>query len=154
VNLRKFSTSLFVLLISMTGFACSTDSVEENSSSFCRALEILANPNSSLGNLDFDNPKSVNQTVADLIELGEIAPASIADDTQSVASLYEDILLKLVSVSPNQRTNELRKFQNELDNVTTAARALESYGEIECGLVFTSPFEPSTVPTPSEIQDE
>ena len=154
MNLRTFSTSLFVFLIAITSFTCSSDSVEENSSSFCKALEILANPNSSLGNLDFDNPISVNKTVADLLELGEIAPSSISDDAQSVASLYEDILLKLVSVSPNQRTNELRKFQDELDGVTTAARALESYGEIECALIFTSPFEPTTTPTPSEIQDQ
>ena len=113
----------------------------------------MADPNSTLGNLTFDDPKSVNQTVADLIELAKMAPPSISEDTQAVVSLYEDILLKLVSVSPSQRTNELRKFQAELDEVTTAARALESYGETGCGLIFTSPFEPPSTPMPPEIQN-
>ena len=74
----------------------------------------------------------------------------------SSVSLYEDILSKLVSVSPAQRTAELRKFQEELDGVTTAARALELYGETECGLVFLSPFEKRSGPIPeeSEVSDK
>tara|TARA_B100000953_G_scaffold237661_2_gene199153 strand:+ start:283 stop:744 length:462 start_codon:yes stop_codon:yes gene_type:complete len=153
VNLKIVSTSLFLPLLVVIGFSCSSDSSEENSSNFCQALQILADPNSTLGNLNFDNPTSVNQTAADLLELAAKAPASISSDAQAVASLYEDILLKLVSVSPNQRTTELRKFQDELDEVTTAARALERYGEIECGLVFTSPFEPTATPVQPEIEN-
>ncbi|MEC8974809.1 MAG: hypothetical protein VX725_03505 [Actinomycetota bacterium] len=153
MNLRTISVSFFLSLLVVLGASCSSDLTGESSSDFCKSLQSLADPNSTLGNLTFDDPKSVNQTIADLIELAEKAPPSISKDAQAVASLYEDILLELVSVSPNQRTNELRKFQAELDEVTTGARALELYGETECGLVFTSPFEPTPTPVSSKIEN-
>ena len=54
------------------------------------------------------------------------------------------------------QTHYLLKFQEELDGVTTAARALELYGETECGLVFLSPFEKRSAPIPdeSEVSDK
>ena len=147
---------LISALVFFPAASCSEDPAEGVSSNFCKKLGILASPDSPLTNLTFDNPQLVSQTTADLIELASEAPSSISNETEAVVSLYEDILSKLVSVSPAQRTAELRKFQEELDGVTTAARALELYGETECGLVFLSPFEKSSAPIPdeSEVSDK
>ena len=153
MNSKRFSTFLLVLLLGISGASCSDDSTGDNSTEFCSSLRILSSPNSALTNLTFDDPKLVNQTVADLLELASQAPSSISEETYAVVSLYEDILSKLVSVSPSQRTVELRNFQNELDGVTTAARALELYGETECDLVFISPFDSRTTPVPSEDRE-
>ncbi len=133
--------------------SCSEDPTEGASSDFCFKLEALASPDSALTNLTFDNPQLVEQTTADLNELASQAPSSISEETQAVASLYGNILSTLVSVSPSQRTTELRKFQDELDGVTTAARALELYGKTECGIVFLSPFETNSSPGPEKTED-
>tara|TARA_Y100001970_G_scaffold81943_1_gene103772 strand:- start:795 stop:1256 length:462 start_codon:yes stop_codon:yes gene_type:complete len=153
VNSQKLSSFVaFFLLLSLPA-SCSNDVSEGSESDFCEKLQILAGPDSALTNLTLDNSQLVNQTIADLLELASEAPSSISNETQAVASLYEDILSKIVSVSPSQRTAELRKFQAELDQITTSARALELYGETECGLKFISPFETSSTPVPQVNED-
>ncbi len=149
-KLSKFAA--FILLLFLLT-SCSNDLSEGSPSDFCNKLQILAGPDSPLTNLTLDNSQLVNQTIADLLELASDAPSSISKETQAVASLYEDILSKIVSVSPSQRTTELRKFQTELDEITTSARALELYGETECGLKFISPFETSSTPVPQVTED-
>ncbi len=150
---QKLSTFVAFILLLALSTSCSNDISEGPASDFCNKLQILAGPDSALTNLTLDNSQLVNQTIADLLELASEAPSSISKETQAVAFLYEDILSKIVSVSPSQRTTELRKFQAELDEVTTSARALELYGETECGLTFISPFETSTTPVPQANED-
>ena len=150
---QKLSAFVAFILLLFLSASCSNDLAEGSSSDFCKKLQVLAGPDSALTNLTLDNSQLVNQTIADLLELASSAPSSISNEAQAVASLYEDILSKIVSVSPSQRTIELRKFQEELDEVTTSARALEFYGETECGLKFISPFETSSTPAP-EVTEE
>ena len=150
---QKLSAFVAFILLLALSTSCSNDISEGPASDFCNKLQILAGPDSALTNLTLDNSQLVNQTIADLLELASSAPSSISNEAQAVASLYEDILSKIVSVSPSQRTTELRKFQAELDEVTTSARALELYGEIECGLTFISPFETSNTPVPQANED-
>jgi hypothetical protein len=134
-------------------FACSADITKEDSSPFCEDLGSLSDANSALGSLDFDNPASVDAAISALNKLANSAPDSIVENVRSVASLYEDILRKLVAVSPNQRAIELRKFQSDLNQITPAARALEKYGTTECGIIFISPLEQAPTPLPPEIQN-
>ena len=150
---QKLSTFVAFFLLLVLSTSCSNDISEGPASDFCNKLQILAGPDSALTNLTLDNSQLVNQTIADLLELASEAPSSISKEAQAVAFLYEDILSKIVSVSPSQRTTELRKFQAELDEVTTSARALELYGETECGLTFISPFETSNTPVPQANED-
>ncbi len=150
---QKLSTFVAFILLLVLSTSCSNDISEGPASDFCNKLQILAGPDSALTNLTLDNSQLVNQTIADLLELASKAPSSISKEAQAVAFLYEDILSKIVSVSPSQRTTELRKFQAELDEVTTSARALELYGETECGLTFISPFETSNTPVPQANED-
>lgn len=150
---QKLSTFVAFILLLVLSTSCSNDISEGPASDFCNKLQILAGPDSALTNLTLDNSQLVNQTIADLLELASEAPSSISKEAQAVAFLYEDILSKIVSVSPSQRTTELRKFQAELDEVTTSARALELYGETECGLTFISPFETSNTPVPQANED-
>jgi len=153
VKPQKLSAFVAFILLLFLPASCSNDLSEASASDFCKKLQVLAGPDSALTNLTLDNSQLVNQTIADLLELASSAPSSIANEAQAVASLYEDILSKIVSVSPSQRTTELRKFQEELDEVTTSARALELYGETECGLKFISPFETSSTPDPEATED-
>ena len=150
---QKLSAFVAFILLLFLPASCSNDLSEGSASDFCKKLQVLAGPDSALTNLTLDNSQLVNQTIADLLELASSAPSSISNEAQAVASLYEDILSKIVSVSPSQRTTELRKFQEELDEVTTSARALELYGETECGLKFISPFETSSTPAPEETEE-
>ena len=150
---QKLSAFVAFILLLFLPASCSNDLSEGSPSDFCKKLQVLAGPDSALTNLTLDNSQLVNQTIADLLELASSAPSSISNEAQAVASLYEDILSKIVSVSPSQRTTELRKFQEELDEVTTSARALEMYGETECGLKFISPFETSSTPDPEATED-
>ncbi len=150
---QKLSAFVAFILLLFLLASCSNDLAEGSSSDFCNKLQALAGPDSALTNLTLDNSQLVNQTIADLLELASSAPSSISNEAQAVASLYEDILSKIVSVSPSQRTTELRKFQEELDEVTTSARALELYGETECGLKFISPFETSSTPAPEATEE-
>ena len=150
---QKLSAFVAFILLLFSSASCSNDLAEGSSSDFCKKLQVLAGPDSALTNLTLDNSQLVNQTIADLLELASSAPSSISNEAQAVASLYEDILSKIVSVSPSQRTTELRKFQEELDEVTTSARALELYGETECGLKFISPFETSSTPDPEATEE-
>ena len=150
---QKLSAFVAFILLLFLPASCSNELSEGSASDFCKKLQVLASPDSALTNLTLDNSQLVNQTIADLLELASSAPSSISDEAQAVASLYEDILSKIVSVSPSQRTTELRKFQEELDEVTTSARALEMYGETECGLKFISPFETSSTPDPEATED-
>ena len=150
---QKLSTFVAFILLLVLSTSCSNDISEGPASDFCNKLQILAGPDSALTNLTLDNSQLVNQTIADLLELASEAPSSISKEAQAVAFLYEDILSKIVSVSPSQRTTELRKFQAELDEVTTSARALELYGETECGLNFISPFETSNTTVPQANED-
>ena len=150
---QKLSAFVAFILLLFLPASCSNELSEGSASDFCKKLQVLASPDSALTNLTLDNSQLVNQTIADLLELASSAPSSISDEAQAVASLYEDILSKIVSVSPSQRTTELRKFQEELDEVTTSARALEMYGETECGLKFISPFETSSTPDPEVTED-
>ena len=150
---QKLSAFVAFILLLFLLASCSNDLSEGSASDFCKKLQVLAGPDSALTNLTLDNSQLVNQTIADLLELASSAPSSISNEAQAVASLYEDILSKIVSVSPSQRTTELRKFQEELDEVTTSARALELYGETECGLKFISPFETSSTPAPEETEE-
>ena len=150
---QKLSAFVAFILLLFLPASCSNELSEGSASDFCKKLQVLASPDSALTNLTLDNSQLVNQTIADLLELASAAPSSISNETQAVASLYEDILSKIVSVSPSQRTTELRKFQEELDEVTTSARALEMYGETECGLKFISPFETSSTPDPEVTED-
>tara|TARA_B100000945_G_scaffold267848_1_gene228116 strand:- start:3233 stop:3694 length:462 start_codon:yes stop_codon:yes gene_type:complete len=153
VKPQKLSALVAFILLLFLSASCSDDPSEGSASDFCKKLQVLAGPDSALTNLTLDNSQLVNQTIADLLELASEAPSSISNETQAVASLYEDILSKIVSVSPSQRTTELRKFQDELDEITTSARALELYGETECGLQFISPFETSNTPVPQVTED-
>ena len=150
---QKLSAFVAFILLLFLPASCSNELSEGSASDFCKKLQVLASPDSALTNLTLDNSQLVNQTIADLLELASAAPSSISNETQAVASLYEDILSKIVSVSPSQRTTALRKFQEELDEVTTSARALEMYGETECGLKFISPFETSSTPDPEATED-
>ena len=149
---QKLSAFVAFILLLFLPASCSNDLSEGSASDFCKKPQVLAGPDSALTNLTLDNSQLVNQTIADLLEIASSAPSSISNEAQAVASLYEDILSKIVSVSPSQRTTELRKFQEELDEVTTSARALELYGETECGLKFISPFETSSTPSPEATE--
>ena len=150
---QKLSAFVAFILLLFLPASCSNELSEGSASDFCKKLQVLASPDSALTNLTLDNSQLVNQTIADLLELASSAPSSISNEAQAVASLYEDILSKIVSVSPSQRTTELRKFQEELDEITTSARALELYGETECGLKFISPFETSSTPAPEATEE-
>jgi hypothetical protein len=151
--MRKTAAAIFLCLASFGSFACSPDTTKVGSSLFCEDLESLSDANSALGNFDFDNPSSVDAAISALNKLANSAPDEIVENVRSVASLYENILRKLVAVSPNQRASELRKFQSDLNQITPAARALEKYGTTECRIVFISPLEQAPTPLPPEIQN-
>ncbi|MCH1512373.1 MAG: hypothetical protein P8J01_00480 [Acidimicrobiales bacterium] len=153
MNYEKTAAAVFLCLVFLGSFACSPDTTKEGLSPFCEELGLLSDTNSALGNLDFDNPSSVDTAISALNELANNAPDDIVENVRSVASLYENILRKLVAVSPNQRASELRKFQSDLNQITPAARALEKYGTTECGIVFISPLEQAPTPLPPEIQN-
>ncbi len=149
---RRTLAAGVVVVAGLLGLACSS-SDPEDPTAFCEAMTDASAPDSPISTLEIDDPVILENALADLDAMAEVAPEEVAEATADVATVYRDLLTSLAGTAPGARADVLRDFQVALDETANAAAAVQAYGRDTCGLKLEGPAQPTPTPTPLDIDD-
>ena len=125
----------------------------DDPTAFCEAMRNASAISGPIASLDLDDQIVLEQAIADLARIAELAPADIADEAAAVAATYDVVLTSLASTAPGARGDVLRDLQTQLDDVAEPATDLQRFAERTCRIRFDGPAEPTPTPTPLDIDD-
>ncbi len=125
----------------------------EDATEFCAQLGRAAGPAGTLSQLDdLSDPDRVDQAVAELRALIDVAPPSVREDVQVAIGGFEELVVALEAPDNRTAAQVLADLEEQIAEAGAAAGRLGDYAQSECGIVLNP--TPTPVPTPTGTEED